>query len=309
MRKSLRPAAAFSAAVIACVALSGCPVQPSYPSTITPVYATTSAGALWVSNGSTWTSYTAGGSPRSVVVAGSGSGASVFVAGTVAGVSRFNGTAWTPIGTGLGSTTVNRLFIGPNLYAATAGGLSILNDSGSSWTNDAAVGSANDVSTFGTNTFVASTTGFYIYNGTSQVAGSPVAPATIVSGSGSVTAVFVDSVGDLVVGTNRGLAVQFAGSSSWIGLLPGTPSVNQVTLDGSGYLYASTSAGLYKIGSSALLVLPTPTSCVCVDGAGTIYAGTGAGLQVSSDGGSSWTTELTGQAVTSVTTTAPLYSF
>jgi ligand-binding sensor domain-containing protein len=85
--------------------------------------------------------------------------------------------------------------------------------------------------------------------------------------------------------------------------------VKQITLDTSGYLYAATSVGLYRIGSSAVLVLPTPTSCVCVDGAGRIYAGTAAGLQVSSDGGSTWTTELAGQTVTSVTTTAPLYSF
>jgi hypothetical protein len=326
MRKALRPAAAFSAAMIACLALSGCPVQPTYPSTITPIYAATLAGGLFVYNGAAWTNYTNANTGtglkstalNSVVVTGSGSGA-VVLAGGNAGVSRFDGAAWSQLTTGLGApTSVNRLFVGSNIYAATSSGLAILNGDGTTWTNNGSVTPVNDVFAVGTYTLVAgggtvSPAGFYEYNGTGLVGGAAVSPGTIVGGSGSVTAVYADSLGDLIVGTNRGLAVQLAGSSSWTSLLPGTPSVSLIAVDSSGYLYAATSAGLYKVGSSAVLVLPSAALSVCVDGAGMVYAGLGAnqGLSVSSNGGSSWTPEpsLAGQTVTAVTTTAPLYSF
>ena len=315
MQKAIR-AAALGAAMVAGLALSGCPVQPSYPSTITPVYAATQAGGLFVYNGTSWTNYTnantgsglASSALSSVVVFGSGSGA-VVLAGGNANVSQFNGTAWTQLTSGLGSAAVHRLVSGSNVYAATSGGLSILNSDGTTWTNNAAVGSANDVSTFGAYTYVAADTGLFVYNGTSLVGGAPIPRVTVLPGCTKVTAVFVDSLGDVIAGTDTGLAVQFGGAGLFISQLPGTPFVNQVTLDARGYLYAATSTGLYIIGSSAFQILPTATLCVCVDGAGTIYAGTATGLQASRNGGLTWTTQLSGPQVNSVTTTAPLYSF
>jgi hypothetical protein len=152
----------FLGAAFLSVALSGCPVQPSYEPTITPVYAATDANGLYVYNGSSWTNYTASGglasdSVNCVSVSGSGSGALVF-AGTDAGVSYYNGASWSTWDTtdGLGGNTINDLFLYSNLYAATSGGVSVYNSDGSStaWTNDGSVSPAKDVFRYGTYTLV-----------------------------------------------------------------------------------------------------------------------------------------------------------
>jgi hypothetical protein len=308
-------AVGMGAVMIAGVALSGCPTQPSYPSTITPIYAAANSGGLWVYNGASWTNYTLASTSNTVVVSGSGAGARAYVGGNgPTGVSQFDGTAWTPLAANLGSPPVNRLFLGSNLYAATSGGLSILNGDGT-WTNNGSVTPVLDVCSLGTYTFVAGggttgAAGLYVYNGAGLVGGTSIAPVTIVPTSTKVTAVFVDSIGDLIAGTDKGLAVQFAGTGPFVSLLPGTPTVNQICLDTSGNLYAATSVGLYRVGTSAVLVLSgTAALCVCVDGADTIYAGTATGLRVSTNGGLTWTTQLAGHQINSVTTTAPLYSF
>ena|GEM_PF-6966423 len=309
MRKTMHAAAAFGAAMIAGLALSGCPMQPSYPSTITPIYAATSTG-LWVYNGSSWTSYLFAGA-SAVVVSGSGAGALAYVGNSAGGVSLFSGAS--RIATkGLTGSNIKRLFSGSSIYAATDVGVSILNSDGLSWTNNSTAAPVNDVFSSGTYTLVASGAGLSEYNNGMAV-GSTILPVTIVPLSTTVTAVYVDPLGDIFVGTDRGLAAQYAGTSVWASvlLLPLSTPVNQITTDQSGNIYAATSGGLYVVGTSAVLALPGAVTCVWVDGAGTIYAGTGTptGLQVSRDGGRTWTTQLSGQSVNSVTTTAPLYSF
>jgi len=312
MKKTMHAAAAFSAAMIAVLALAGCPMQPSYPSTITPIYVATSTGGLFVFNGTGWTNYTVANTSSglkssalsSVVVSGSGSGA-VVLAGGNQGVSQFDGLAWTQLATGLGSTTVNGLFLGSNLEAATSGGFSILNGDGVTWTNNNVPLSVNSVFATGTYTLVAANAGLYIYYGTT--AGTPITPPTIVLGSSTVTAVFVDSLGELVAGTDKGLAILTI--SGWSSQLPPNTLVHQISLDSNGNLYAATANGLYIIGTTTVRAFSTAALCVCVDGAGTIYAGTATGLQVSTNGGSTWTTQLSGQSVNSVTTTAPIYSY
>jgi ligand-binding sensor domain-containing protein len=315
MRKALHVGVAVGAVIGACCALSACPTQPSYSTTITPIYAATSLGGLFVFNGAAWTNYTnantgsglASSTLNSVVISGSGAGAMVFAGGN-AGVSEFNGTAWTQLTTGLGSLPVNSLLIGASLYASTAGGVSVLNGDGTTWTTSTTVTQVNDVFLAGTYTLVAANAGLFLYNGTT-LAGSYTA-TQVLPLSTQVTCVFVDSLGDIIAGTNRGLAVLPAGGASFGAnlLSPGT-LVHQVTADAKGDIYVATSVGLYILGTGAVLLLPTPAYCVCVDGAGTIYAGTGSGLLMSKDGGTSWTTELPGQQITSVATTAPLYSF
>jgi hypothetical protein len=319
MRKTMRAAAATGAAMIAVLALAGCPTQPGYPSTITPIYAVTSGRGLFVYNGTSWTNYTNANtatglrstSLTSVVVSGSGSGATVFAGGN-ASVSQFDGKSWSQLTSGLGSTTVNRLFLGSGLYAATTGGLSILNGDGQTWSNNPAQSPVYDVFIDGNYTLVAAGTGgaagLHIFNGTSLV--GTTSPGAIVPTSTTVQSVFVDFSGDLIVGTDKGLAVQYAGSASFsANVLPTAASVSQITTDSNGNFYAATTAGLYRIGASAVLALSGAVSCVCVDGAGTIYAGTATGLHVSRNGGLTWTTELSEPQVTAVTTTAPLYSF
>jgi hypothetical protein len=325
MKKPKYWVAVLGAAMIASLALSGCPTQPSYPATITPVYAATSGGGLFVYTGSaTWTNYTAaaGGLASNnltgVVVSGSGSGAQVFVGTSGSGVSGFDGSTWVTwkAANGLGGNTINRLVLGSTLYAATSGGVSTYNldGSASAWTNDAGSGantypSVNDVFSYGNYTYIAAGTGLFVVNGTGLEKNfTPVA----VTGAGStaVQAVFVDFALDIIAGTDRGLAELYAGSTSFgANLLPSGTSVRQICADASGNLYAATTAGLYTIGTNVVLANSTPANCVCVDGAGTIYVGTGTGLLESKDGGATWTTQLSGQAVTSVVTTAPLYTF
>jgi ligand-binding sensor domain-containing protein len=305
----MRMAMRIAVVAAACLALGGCPMQSMYPSTITPVYATAGAGGLWVHNGTSWANY--GGTFNTVVVAGSGSFARAYVGGT-GGVSRLSGGAWTPLTTGLGTPAVNRLYGESNLYAATAAGLAVLNSDGTSWTNNTTVANINDVFTYGSTTYVAADSGLVVYRGPNLVGSTPA--GTLLATSTKVTAVFVDFAGDLFVGTNKGLVVELAGTTSFgANRLPGGTQVNQMAMDPNGFLYAATTGGVYKVGTStALLVLLSSASCVCTDGAGRVYVGPSAGgLQVSSDGGSTWTSEpaLAGQTITSVVTTAPLYSF
>lgn len=304
-------------AILMVLALAGC-TEAAYPPTITPIYAATTAG-LAIFDGTSWrTITTADGLPSnaltSLVVMGSGSGAEAIVGTAGSGISvwksSYRGT-WTAAGDGLGSDTVNGLFLGSTLLAATAGGMSTYAMDGSSpaWTNSSAIAPVAAVFSLGSQTWVAADK-LYIYNGTTQEAQSPVAPGTIVPTSTSVTAVFVDSSLDVFAGTNQGLGVIVPGGTSFTSLLPGPAAVNALAMDPSGTLYAATSNGLYIIGTSTVQTLAgTSVHCVCVDGAGTIYAGTSTGLQISRDSGASWTTELTGDNVTAVTTTAPLYSF
>jgi len=326
MMKSMMKATALGATLVAAILLSGCPTQPSYSSTLTPVYVATGANGLYVYSGSSWTNYTvastSSGLPSdnlsSLVVSGSGSGAEVFVGTSATGVAMFDGSAWTKWTNptdGLGSNTINRLLIASTLYAATANGLSAYNFDGSSplWTNDTGSGAAytsiKDVFSYSTYTYIAAdTAGLFILNGTGV---ETHFAKTQILNSASVQAVYVDGSMDVIVGTDQGLSVLYYGSTSFsTNLLPSNTSVNQICMDTSGNLYAATNNGLYVIGTSATRLFSTAAYCVCVDGAGTIYAGIASGLQKSTDKGSTWTSALsTSSSVTAVATTAPVYQF
>ena len=308
MSSMLRALAVIGACGILGITLCGCPVQPTYPATITPIYAATGSGSLLVYNGSSWTAHAAGvGSLTSVAVSGSGSGAVAFVGGS-GGVAELNGATWTSIS---GTGAVNALLIGSSLYAATSSGVSVLNADGTTWTSDPTAGPSNAIFTIGPFTYVASNSGLWEFNGTGVV-GSPgptVPLAHVVAGSAKVTAVIVDSALDVFAGTDQGLAIG-TGSPLSFGtnqLPPNTP-VNGLAFDSNGNYYAATAAGLYINGTIAV-GLSGPVLCVCVDGAGTIYVGTPTGLQVSADGGRTWTVKLSGYQVNAVAVTAPLYSF
>jgi ligand-binding sensor domain-containing protein len=323
MNKAILP---FCAAVLLSLALTGCPMQPSFKSsTITPIYAATNSG-LYVYNGSTWTLYTAANglgsnTVNSVVVSGSGAGASVYV-GTSLGVSYTNDlsswTDWTSTSSGLGSAPVNKLFLGSSLLAATSGGISTyeLDSSSVQWTNDSSFSSVTTLYQYGTYSYIvgtkSSTTGLYIYNNTTQEA-PPYTPGNILTGSTSIQSILVDSSLDVLAGTNVGLAVLYAGASSFTPVLGSSAdpySVNGLFMDSNGYIYAATGSGLYKIGSSSATELATGAfTCVYVDGSGTIYAGTSSGLGIYSSSGTPQSTPITGTTVKQVMTTAPLYSF
>jgi len=318
MHKAMRSIGCCLTALFLAFAFSGCPMQANYPSTITPIYAGTDAG-LWVFNGSKWNQYTTtnglgSNSVLSVVVSGSGRWAEIY-AGTSAGVSYFNGSSWSSISTGLGAGSVYELFLGRNLYAATAAGLSVLNLDGTSWTLAPLPASSTCIYPYNTYLYVATADGLFIYNENTLInANSPTfTPTQILGSSTHVTAILIDSNQDIIAGTDKGLAIQYSGSTTFTTLgLPTTAAVNGIYMDSNGNLYAAASTGLYLIPNSSQpnqRVLSGSVSCVYVDGAGTIHAGTSAGLKISRNGGSSWTTELVGQSVNSIVTTPPLYSF
>jgi ligand-binding sensor domain-containing protein len=312
MKRIIYYIAIICASAFIALALAACPTQASYQPTITPIYAATNAG-LWVYNGSSWAQFTtssglASDTVNSVVVSGSGSGADVFV-GTASGISHTNTSAaswtnWAGGSGGLGTSPVNRLFFGSNIYAATTGGLSVLNNL-SSWTNDSGPGSSNDVFCYGSFIFVGTNTGLYVYNGPGYTRYTTTSIPALPNNA--VTAVIGYSASVIYVGTTTGLYT-FNGSafSAVAGI---TASIHELFVDTYGYLYAATAGGLYVYGLSAPLFSDTAALCAWVDGAGTIYAGTSAGLRISTNSGASWTTELAGQTVNAVQTTAPLYSF
>ena len=310
MKRTIHSLLLLGAALCAALLLAGCPTQPTYSPTITPIYAATSAGSLYVYNGSTWSSTSPGvGGLTSVVVSGSGTAAWIFVGGsTGVSLSVNKGSSWTALASGLGSAPVNSLFLGSNLYAATSGGVSVLNSDQTTWTNSATVPSVNNVFHYGTYTYVAASS-LYVYNGTGLV--TSYAASTVLAGSTVVRCVLVDSAFDVIAGTDKGVAVLYAGSSSFSTInLGASPSVNGLWLDSSGTLYVAASTGLYILGTSSVHAFSdTAALCVRTDGAGTIYAGTSSGLRTSTDGGSTWTTPLSGVQVNAVTTSAPLYSF
>ena len=82
-------------------------------------------------------------------------------------------------------------------------------------------------------------------------------------------------------------------------------------LDAGNDLYAASDSGLYVVTSTSRgnILGAMAVYCVYVDGAGTIYAGTATGLEVSKDGGSTWTISPWSAKVNGVVTTAPLYCF
>ncbi len=250
----MHAAAAFSAAMIAGLALSGCPMQPSYSSTITPVYAATGTG-LSVFNGTGWTSYPFANA-SAVVVSGSGAGAVAYVGNNTGGVSQFIGTSRIAT-TGLAGSDIKRLFSGSSIFAATNAGVSILNSDGLTWTNYITAASVNDVFSSGTYTLVASGTGLYEYNNGIPV-GSTISPADDSAaqhdGDGSLCRLLwrphcrdrQRARGPIC--RNVGLGKPAFASAEH--------PVNQITADQSGNLYAATKGGLYIISTSVLPPFP-----------------------------------------------------
>jgi ligand-binding sensor domain-containing protein len=298
---------------------AGCSSQSAYQATITPIYAATDQG-LWVYNGAAWKAYTAAPSGllsnnvRSVVVSGSGSGATVL-AGTDMGISELRGSSWSSswtVADGLGSSTINSLYLGSSLIAATAGGVSMYSTDSSSpaWVNNASTGSANCVATYTSYTYIAADTGLYIYNGTVLKTSFPVSAVPQGGTSTRVTSVAVDSNQDLFVGTDQGLFA-YSGVSSFSDFgLPSATLVYGLFVDNSGNIFVASSRGLYiNPPSAALSNLAAPVYSVYVDGAGAIYAGTGTGLQISKNSGLTWSSTQVSGRVNSIVTTTPLYSF
>jgi ligand-binding sensor domain-containing protein len=148
--------------------------------------------------------------------------------------------------------------------------------------------------------YVASDSGLSIYSGSSLKWSYP--PDSIIKGSTKANTVILDSRSNLMVGTDKGLAILYGGAARFQSQLPIEAAVYDLDIDAGGYLYAASSAGLFRVGTSAsLLSEGFPVLCVYVDDdSGIIYAGTDKGLLSSANGGASWTTSLVGNRILSV---------
>ena len=278
LRISLACAALF-------IALASCTTETSYPPTITPIYAGTDSG-LYVFDGSAWTHYQkatsglASDTVTSLVASGSGAGARIYI-GTSNGVCRKLGSQWTSFTTaeGLGGNAVKSLFIDSTVYAASSGGLSSYNEDGT-WTNDPTIPSINDFCRIDSFAIVAADSGLYRYNGTSLMSSYPIAPGTLIAGSTKVRTVIVDYQQNIYVGTDAGLAIEYADSILADLGLPAGSDVNDLCLDSNGDAYAACANGLYVLGGPGpVRILSGMVRCVWVDGAGKIYAGDRLGLK------------------------------
>jgi len=188
-------------------------------STSVTIYAATNTGLFETTNGgATWASLLAGAVNGFAV-----SGTSICAA-TSNGVWIYNGTGWTndtlaSTSGGIPSNTVQGIFAGANIDAATNGGLSISTDGGNTWTQyttantSPALPSNNILAVFddGTNTYAATDnglaeapdgtpTGWTVYNVSNGL------PSSLVQG------VFASS-GQIYAATAAGLS--FFNGSAW----------------------------------------------------------------------------------------------
>jgi ligand-binding sensor domain-containing protein len=316
MKQPTKSSIVFIAGALLCLSLASCPKEASYPSTITPIYAATDSGLL-VYNGSGWTNYTASNvlasnNLSSVAVSGSGSEAEVF-AGSDAGISYFDGSTcetWTT-SNGLGGNTVNGLFLGTGLCAATEGGISMYEPSSDTWTNDTSCPAANCVYKYGRFTFVGTDSGLYVYNGTSLLKHYTTGEGLA---SDTVNAVIGYSASNIYAGTSSGLSAYDSSTGKFKTKLGS--AINGLAVDSNNYLYAATDDGLYLFLTSTWqyayfpdLQVSQKILCVYVDGAGNVYAGTDTDLEEFKNGSSVWTVLKSGYKFKSIATTAPLYSF
>lgn len=323
-----------TAAAILCLAFAGCSDQkPSYPATITPVYAATAGQGLYLIYGDTVQDHftvsstgpggLASDKLRSIAVGGSGSSAYVYV-GSDAGISRFNGVAWMNWGASkLGSADARAIFLGNGLSVATASGLAAYNaDGAGTWTLDPRLAASGPTSIFkyGRFTFVGtSSDGLYVYSGTGEARHFTKAADGLASDS--VKAVIGYSLEEIYVGTTEGLSELDpkapSASTSKFSTIAGTAgsSVNGLCVDSHGILYAAADSGIYyhvtyDSASSAQYFAPSEEKmlCVAVDGAGTVYSGTDTGRLYILDGTGASYYKL-GSPVVAIAATAPLYSF
>ncbi len=233
------------------LALSGCPNLPNYPPTVTPIYAATSSG-LSIYNGAAWTTYsTSSGLPSATVngLAVAGNGSSAPIFAATGSGISLSLSGGSSWTTALSGVRIASVFIGNEFYAATPTGVDA-SVNGESWfAMSGSPANANCLFAVGSTVYAATSAGLSIYNG--------VAWTTTTSGlaSDTVNGVFVDADSYVYAATESGLSV-FNGSS-W-----------------ATYLGGSVVNGVFVVGAGS---------------GAAIYAATAGGVEISLNGGTSWT--------------------
>jgi hypothetical protein len=238
------------------LALASCSDQkPTYPATVTPVYAATAGSGLFIWDGLGWRQKTmastgpgglASDNLRSVVVGGSGSKAIVYLGTADAGIARFDGYAWSTWGSAdLGSNDVRSLFLGNGLSAATSAGVATYdaNEAGT-WTSDARVAGATTIFKYGRFTFVGTAAdGLYVFTNIGLAKHFTTADGLA---SNAVKAVLGYSLDEIYVGTDQGLG-EYDPVTVKFSTIAGTAgsSVNGLCVDSQGVLYAAADAGIF----------------------------------------------------------------
>ncbi len=209
--------------------------------------------------------------------------------------STDGGNTWTAATTGITSSTIDAVAIGPSnyLYAAGSGHLYQSTNSGGSWSVlSQAVGSGAAIAASSAVIYVGSSTGL-IYssnNGTSWTTAATVpAPVyTIVTASGSTTVAYA--------GTSTGVYQTTNGGGAWVplanGTLPPSVAITSLAITTTGTLYAATPSGLFYIPNGGSWtkatidgIASTPL-LVAVDSANNVYvAFQGGGMAVGTNGG------------------------
>ena len=217
---------------------------------------------------------------------------------------------------GLGSNTVYGVYVdGSTVYVATAGGLGISTDSGTTFSNRTTANGlgnnfSSDVYAVGSTVYVGTAIGLSIStNGgasfTNRTSGAP--PGGNGLGNNNINGVSVFGT-DVYAATPVGLAVSTNGGALFVNRTPPNVFVRDVYADASA-VYAGTNSGLAITTDGGLNFTQRTTANglgdATVNGVyavgSTVYAATDGGLSISTDGGTTFTNRTTANGLGSNT--------
>jgi alpha-tubulin suppressor-like RCC1 family protein/ligand-binding sensor domain-containing protein len=217
-----------------------------------------------------------------------------------------------------GDNTVNGMFInGANYYLATAGGVSISTDTGSSYTlydvgtNSLPTALNRDIHLdSGGNIFTATPYGL----GISADGGTTFSTATVTNGLGSndVQGVFVDTGDNVYAATAHGLSISTDSGATFTNITTSaglaSHDCRDVYVDGGGNIYVATAKGvsISTDGGTSFNAYTTLDGLgsndvrgILVDGSGVVYAATMGGLSISTNSGLTYTNKDTSSGLSS----------
>ncbi len=217
--------------------------------------------------------------------------------------STDNGESWTTIENGMGpfQTTVSGIAVDTaGIYVSTFAGLLFSDDSGSTWTNLANVGSGSDFinCVIASDSTVIASPGQGVFRSTNEgKTWTQIGSADIVS--------FTTHDGDIFAGTETGVIMSTDGGATWAGIDSGLTDRDDFGIAaGNGYLFCGTnSSGVFRASENRLVWQPANNGIVgaqvvSIAGKGPdVFAYMAAFpsgaplLYISSDNGATWDTD------------------